>query len=308
VTVRQLPDASETGSPDTEDPVLAEVLGRVDFLQGLPPVALARCAEQLPIVDARRGKPLYRQGEPTDGLHLVLCGKVKICCRTSDGRQRVLDVRGAGDVLGTVSTLADTPRTTTAIAITDVSTALIGSRTLAGWIAEWPHVGEGLLRYMAERLGGANRHLLDLVFDDVPCRVAKQLLHLAERFGSRSDRGWTVRHDLTQSEIAQLVGATRESVNKAMCAFAHRGWIATDAKTTVILRPELLAKRAGRLAAAGHAPQHDPRRYERGYAVRPDARTTSALWLITPGAARTPATGSAAADRVSASPDSQAVQ
>jgi CRP-like cAMP-binding protein len=78
----------------------------------------------------------------------------------------------------------------------------------------------------------------------VPSRVAKQLLHLAQRFGTQEDGALRVTHDLTQEEMAQLVGASRESVNKALADFTARGWIRRDVKTVWICDSEGLARRA----------------------------------------------------------------
>jgi CRP/FNR family transcriptional regulator, cyclic AMP receptor protein len=86
--------------------------------------------------------------------------------------------------------------------------------------------------------------LTDLIFTDVPGRVAKQLLHLAQKFGAQEDGAMRVTHDMTQEEIAQLVGASRETVNKAMADFAHRGWIRLEGKSVVISDSERLARRA----------------------------------------------------------------
>ena len=84
----------------------------------------------------------------------------------------------------------------------------------------------------------------DLVFSDVPGRVAKALLDLADRFGRTADDGVHVHHDLTQEELAQLVGASRETVNKALADFASRAWLRLDGKSVIILDPERLARRA----------------------------------------------------------------
>jgi CRP-like cAMP-binding protein len=83
--------------------------------------------------------------------------------------------------------------------------------------------------------------MADLVFTDVPGRVAKTLLNLAERFGDETGR---VEHDLTQEELAQLVGASRETVNKALSEFAGRGWLRLDGRAVVILDRERLSRRA----------------------------------------------------------------
>ena len=84
----------------------------------------------------------------------------------------------------------------------------------------------------------------DLVFADVPGRVAKALLDLGEKFGTQTSAGLLVHHELTQEELAQLVGASRETVNKALADFAGRGWIRLETRSVEILDHERLSKRA----------------------------------------------------------------
>jgi CRP-like cAMP-binding protein len=87
--------------------------------------------------------------------------------------------------------------------------------------------------------------MADLVFTDVPGRIAKTLLNLAERFGEPDgDGGTRVAHDLTQEELAQYVGASRETVNKALAEFAARGWLRLDGRAVVLLDRERLDHRA----------------------------------------------------------------
>ena len=105
-------------------------------------------------------------------------------------------------------------------------------------------MARSLLRAMARRLRRTNETLADLVFSDVPGRVAKALLDLAERFGVQNSDGIQVNHDLTQEELAQLVGASRETVNKALADFAARGWLQISARSVLILDTERLRKRA----------------------------------------------------------------
>ena len=102
----------------------------------------------------------------------------------------------------------------------------------------------GLLTQLAGRLRKANDVVADLVFSDVPGRVAKALLDLADRFGRTADDGVHVHHDLTQEELAQLVGASRETVNKALADFASRGWLRLEPRSVVIMDVERLARRA----------------------------------------------------------------
>ena len=107
-----------------------------------------------------------------------------------------------------------------------------------------PEISQHLLRSLAQRLRRTNTAMADLIFSDVPGRVAKTLLDLGERFGQQTDAGLRVTHDLTQEEIAQLVGASRETVNKALATFAHRGWIRLEGKSVLIVDTEHLARRA----------------------------------------------------------------
>ena len=90
-----------------------------------------------------------------------------------------------------------------------------------------------------------NDAMADLVFSDVPGRVAKALLDLGEKFGESSPEGLAVTHDLTQEELAQLVGASRETVNKALADFASRGWLQLESRSVVLLDVERLRRRAG---------------------------------------------------------------
>jgi CRP/FNR family transcriptional regulator, cyclic AMP receptor protein len=223
----------------------AMVLAQVGILQGLDGSVITALANQLRLSNIRRGEVIYRQHEAADGLHVIITGKVKVCCRAADGREKLLEIRGPADLLGAVSVLDPGPRTATATALTEVCTATADGDTLYRWMHEQPLIAERLMKLLAARLRRASVHLLDAAYDDVPGRVAKELLHLAQRFGTQQGESWHVRHDLTQTEMAQLVGTTRESVNKALCDFAHRGWITTHGKLTLIHHPERLAHRAG---------------------------------------------------------------
>ena len=129
-------------------------------------------------------------------------------------------------------------------ALTDVRLAKLGKASLRPWLSNRPEIAEQLLRVIARRLRRTNDALADLIFTDVPGRVAKALLQMADRFGNRESDGLRVKHDLTQEELAQLVGASRETVNKALADFVHRGWIQLQGKSVVVLDEERLRRRA----------------------------------------------------------------
>ena len=221
-----------------------EVLAKAGLFQGVPPEDAEVIAEQFDLLDVPRGTVVFHEGEPGDSLYIVLAGKIKLGRRTPDGRENLLMVAGPSDMFGELSIFDPGPRTSTATAVTEVRAYTMDRAALREWIGKRPEIAEQLLRVLARRLRRTNNMLADLIFTDVPGRVAKALLQLARQFGSQESGLLRVTHDLTQEEIAQLVGASRETVNKALADFASRAWLRLDGKSVIILDPERLARRA----------------------------------------------------------------
>jgi CRP-like cAMP-binding protein len=153
-------------------------------------------------------------------------------------------VVGPGEVFGETCLLEGTPRATTATAIGDTTLIVISREDVDRILAEHPDVVPNLLRVLARRLRSANELLSELAFRDVPGRVAKALVDLADRFGERTAEGVQVAHGLTQEELAQCVGASREAVNKALSDFAARGWLRLQMRAVRLLNLERLRRRA----------------------------------------------------------------
>ena len=198
-------------------------------------------------MDERRllkGDILFSEGDPGDRLYVVTDGKIKLGHASSDGRETLLAVMGEGEMFGELSLFDPGPRTATAAALTDVTVLGLGHQALRPWLTGRPEVAESLLQALAQRLRRTNDALADLVFSDVPGRVAKALLDLSTRFGEKVDEGIRVAHDLTQEELAQLVGASRETVNKALADFASRGWLRLESRSVVLMDVERLQRRA----------------------------------------------------------------
>ena len=191
-----------------------------------------------------RSGVIFSEGEPGDRMYVILDGKVKLGQTSPDGRESLLAVLGPGEVFGELSLFDPGPRTATATAVTDTVVVGLGHVDLRPWLTGRPEVAEALLQALAQRLRRTNEALADLVFSDVPGRVAKQLLELADKFGQPGVDGVLVLHDLTQEELAQLVGASRETVNKALADFTQRGWIEVDQRQVLLMDMERLARRA----------------------------------------------------------------
>jgi CRP/FNR family transcriptional regulator, cyclic AMP receptor protein len=221
-----------------------EVLIRAGIFQGVEPFAADALAQALEPAEFSRGQVIFAEGEPGDRLYIVGTGKVKVGRKSPDGRENLLMVAGPSDMFGELSIFDPGPRTSSATAVTEVRTYTMDRAALREWIGKRPEIAEQLLRVLARRLRRTNNMLADLIFTDVPGRVAKNLLQMAKKFGSREGNALRVTHDLTQEELAQLVGASRETVNKALADFASRGWLRLEGKSVVILDHERLARRA----------------------------------------------------------------
>jgi CRP/FNR family transcriptional regulator, cyclic AMP receptor protein len=220
------------------------VLRRAPLFDGLDEEGARALRRQMSEVKLTRGEHLFLEGEDGDRLYVVLDGKIKLTRAATDGRESLWSVLGPGEMFGELSLFDPRPRTSTASAVTDATVAALGDEALRPWLMDRPDVSMHMLRALARRLRRANDVTADLVFTDVPGRVAKNLLDLADRFGERDNAGLHVHHDLTQEELAQLVGASRETVNKALADFAARGWLQISARSVLILDTERLRRRA----------------------------------------------------------------
>ncbi|AGS33788.1 transcriptional regulator, Crp family protein [Corynebacterium maris DSM 45190] len=221
-----------------------EILARAGIFQGVDPEAVADLISDMESVRYPRGTTIFEEGDPGDRLYIITAGKIKLARHAPDGRENLLSVMGASDMFGELSIFDPGPRTSSAVCVTDVQAATMTSEMLRKWVDDYPSISQQLLRVLARRLRRTNSNLADLIFTDVPGRVAKTLLQLANRFGTQEGGALRVNHDLTQEEIAQLVGASRETVNKALATFAHRGWIRLEGKSVLIVDTEHLARRA----------------------------------------------------------------
>src|SRR5258708_11972349 len=162
-----------------------EILARAGIFQGVEPTAVSALTKQLHPVDFPRGHTVFAEGEPGDRLYIIISGKVKIGRRSPGGRENLLTIMGPSDTFGELSIFDPGPRTSSATTITEVRAVSMDRGALRAWISDRPEIAERLLRVRARRLRRTNDNLADLIFIDVPGRVAKQLLQLAHRFSTQ---------------------------------------------------------------------------------------------------------------------------
>ena len=219
------------------------VVRRAPLFSALDDAEASSLRESMVLVKVSKGNTLFKEGDDGNRLYVVLEGKLKLGITSNDGRENLLSILGPGEMFGELSLFDPGPRTATATAVTDARLLSLAHDQVIGWVSEHPKVSLQLLGRLAQRLRRSNEVLADLVFSDVPGRVAKAIMDLGERFGVKKADGLYVNHDLTQEELAQLVGASRETVNKALADFAGRGWVRLEPRAVVVLDIERLSKR-----------------------------------------------------------------
>jgi CRP-like cAMP-binding protein len=225
-------------------PIDNEVVRKAPLFTALDDEAAASLLANMVSVKIAKGSVLFAEGDVGDHLYVVVEGKLKLGTSSSDGRENLLSILGPGEMFGELSLFDPGPRTSSATAVTDAKLLSLGQEKLLPWLEENPKVSLQLLARLAQRLRRTNEAVGDLVFSDVPGRVAKALIDLGERFGKKTDEGLYVLHELTQEELAQLVGASRETVNKALADFVGRNWLKLDGRAVLITDFERLSKRS----------------------------------------------------------------
>jgi CRP/FNR family transcriptional regulator, cyclic AMP receptor protein len=210
--------------------------------EAAPAAVLSGWTDVVPIA-RRAGDVIFHEGEQPAGLYQLLDGKVKIVRRSPNGRMCLLSLLGPLDVFGEDGLLDGGPRTASAVAITDVRAVMIDRQHLTAHLLSDPSAAEYLLRVMARRVRRTTDNITDLMSASVSARVAKHLLRLAQRFGAQHDGAVRLPLDLTQEQFAQLVGTSRESLNKTLGEFAESGWIRLDADAVMIIESAPLAQR-----------------------------------------------------------------
>jgi CRP-like cAMP-binding protein len=179
--------------------------------------------DQMDIRNYARGEILFRQGDPATEMFVVLDGRIAIATQAGDGREAVVAVLEKGGLCGELALFDDAPRAADGRALTDTVVAALPYAPVRETLQSQPDLLWVMVRLLAERLRATDEALADAVFLDVPARTAKRLLELAKG----SDR---FSIPLTQEELASMIGASRERVNKALALFTRLGWIEIEGR------------------------------------------------------------------------------
>ncbi|HEV2581414.1 MAG TPA: Crp/Fnr family transcriptional regulator [Ktedonobacteraceae bacterium] len=176
----------------------------------------------------RAGEVIFHRDDPGQVLYMIKEGKVKICIISPDGQEISLAMFGKGEYFGEFSLLDGQPRSADAIALEKVECYTLQRSDFHNAIMKSPKIAIKVMEALIKRLRSTDEMVEDLIFLDVYGRVAKKLLELADAHGIQTEGGVRIDVRLTQQELASMVGASRESVNKVMGYFSEKDFISTD--------------------------------------------------------------------------------
>lgn len=224
--------------------VESSLLARSGFLADLSPPDLRDLAAHLRRRRYSKGQILFAQGEPGASLFVVESGRVNTVLAYSDGKELVLNSYGPGDVFGELSLLDGEGRFADAVVECDSQLLVLGRDEFVRFLEERPRTAISLLAIVTRKVRRLTRQVHDIAFLDVPARLAQALLDLSAARGKPVDGGAARSIRTTQTEMAGMIGATRESVNKWLGYFEDRGLIRRTRGQVTVLRPDILAQRA----------------------------------------------------------------
>ena len=218
-------------------------LARVKLFADLAAEDLVALAADLQRRRYGKGQFIFQQGDPGLCLYLVESGKVKIASFSSEGKGLVLNLLGPGNFFGELALLDGEPRSADAVAQEPCQLLLLQRDDFMHFLEARPHVAIKLLATVSRRLRHTTQQAEDIIFFDLPARLARVLLELAEAERTSTEGEWVIASRPTQAELAEMVGATRESINKWLGVFEDQGLLRRERNQLVILQPEALRKR-----------------------------------------------------------------
>ncbi len=218
-------------------------LDRIAIFQDLDATSLNELVQAMRRRSFRPGEAIFHRDDPGQVLYVIKEGRVRIRLTSAEGQEVALAVFGPGESFGEMAILDSQPRSADAIAVDKVEVYTLQRQDFIAVVRNHPDIAIEVMKHLSKRIRLANQMVEDLIFLDVYGRVAKKLLELSKEYGVETDEGVRIDLRLTQQELASMVGASRESVNKVMGYFTDKSYISTDKHKITILRLAELRKR-----------------------------------------------------------------
>ena len=204
-----------------------DFLSSVELFAGLSPSMLDRLCDMSVSRSLEPNEVLCRKGDEAGQLYGVLRGRLKAVGSSSDGREVVFVVMGPGEVTGEIALIDGKPRSATIVAIEASELVVLGRRDFLAFLRENNDAAIHMSTVLARYVRRLSESLEDAYYHNLPVRLAKKLLGLAREHGVETPEGVRITVKLSQREMGELVGKTRESVNKQLRAWAADGLVST---------------------------------------------------------------------------------
>lgn len=212
-----------------------ELLKQVPLFQGLTESELRALTADFVRQDLRPGEVLFYQGDAGHILYVVETGKVRIFVQGEEGQELSVAVCGTGDLVGEMSVIDELPRSASAVAMERATVLRLSRERFREHVRKSPQLAFNVMKALSVRLRFSTRQLDSLSMASVPTRLARKLLELADQHGVAEDGETRIAMTLTQSELASLLGTTRESVNKALGQLKRQGLIRREGGQLIIV-------------------------------------------------------------------------
>ncbi len=220
--------------------VSSEQLARSPVFATLPADELANIAAMMGRRPYKRGQVIFHQDDPGASVHLIESGRVKVVLTTDEGEELLLRVLAAGEIFGELALFDQRPRSATVIALEPTVTHVLERDVFLDFLRGHPEAALHLCGALANLIRRLTDQVEDLALLDVPRRLERKLLELAELHGQPDPDGIRIDLPLTQSELASMIGTSRVSVNHYLASLERRGIIGRDGHRIVIRRPAAL--------------------------------------------------------------------
>lgn len=201
--------------------------------------ALQQLANRMTRKAVRRGAVIFAKDDPGVGLIGVIRGSVKICVVAADGREAVLNIMNAGEVFGEMALLDGRPRSADATAMTDCELFSIDRSAFISIVRADPDVALKIIEVLCARVRLSSERVQDVMYLNASARLAKSLLRLAPK---RATAGSPRKAAITQKEISQMIGLSREMTNRQLRIWQRSRWLKLERGGVVLLAPGELEK------------------------------------------------------------------
>jgi CRP/FNR family transcriptional regulator, cyclic AMP receptor protein len=192
-----------------------------------------------------KGSLVFAAGDEGHDVLIIQSGAVKVVVGAPNGREVILDVLHAGEVLGELSAVDGGPRSATVFALESTEVLVVAHRTFRELLAKHASIGDALLTLLSHRLRGSGLRQLEFGSNDALGRLCQRIIELGQRYGQRDDNGrLAVEVPFSQTDLANWAGLSREAVVKGLRSLRTLGWIESDGKRIVVVDDQALRDRS----------------------------------------------------------------